>query len=227
MHLNKPMFYSITLCLVSLSLKLSPLCSSLLWVLFIPSKLTLLWMVPYLLIGNVSNPSINRWGLNTFWYRFWYTDKLYALNLNQDRNFTQLINLYLYHGLSMPVNIFYSPFWYKTSLANLQFPSYYRWITTKNKTLGFTTSYRLRVQTTDIYPMKLWILRYNNWILLNLYWFQPNKYKRRRASFRWKPVELTQADVPQAKSRLADRRLKTILQFNFFKSFLTREYYCF
>lgn len=208
-------------------MKPSPSCYLPLWVLFIPSKLTACEHYYFLFIGNVSNPSINRWGLNTFWYRFWYTDKLYALNLNQDRNFTQLVNLYLYHGLSVPVNVFYSPFWYKTNLVNLQLPSYYRWLTTKNKTLGFKTSYRLRVQTTDIYPMKLWILRYNNWILLNLYWFQPNKYKRRRAAFRWKPVELTQADVPKAKTRLAERRLKTLLQFNFFKSFLKRDYYCF
>ena len=36
-------------------------------------------------------------------------------------------------------------------------------------------TYKIRKSTKDIYPMKLWIFKYHNWILINFYWFKPIK----------------------------------------------------
>jgi len=149
------------------------------------------------------------------------------MNVSQDRNFSQLLTIYLHYGLSVPINAYYSPYWYNSNLVNLKTPIYFRWITTKNKTLGFNTVYRLRTKTTDLYPMKLWILKYNNWLILNLYWFQPNKFKRRRLPFRWTPIELTDIKLALKLNNDIRLRLKTLVSYNFLKVLLKKEYYLF
>lgn len=165
--------------------------------------------------------------MNTFWYRFWYSDTNYASNINQDRNFTKLINLYIYYGLSVPHNLFYSNYWYKNSLRTLNLPQYYRHLTLKNRVLGVDTNYRLRNKTTDIYPMKLWILKYDHWIVINFYWFQPNKKKstgKFRSGRQFEAVHLGKQQI-QLKNNL--RKIKTLFSLNLMRLFLKKQYYIF
>ena len=65
-------------------------------------------------LGNMSNPSINRWGLNLFWYRFWYNDTNNSLVIHQDNLINKLILLYMYYGLLYPQNMFINKYWYFT-----------------------------------------------------------------------------------------------------------------
>lgn len=178
-------------------------------------------------MGNVSNPSINRWGVNTLWYHFWYSDNSYSQNLKQDRIIKQLLHDYLHHGLSLPSLIFFSPYWYHTQLRPQNQPGYFRWLTTKNKTLGFKTTYRLRIETIDLFPMKLWILKYNNWVIINFYWFQPNKFKRKQRKFRFRPIESTQTPTNLLVANNTHRRLKSLLTFELFKKLSNPQYYVF
>ena len=178
-------------------------------------------------MGNVSNPSINRWGLNTLWHRFWFKDWGYSSCVNQDRNLSQLIETYLLHGLETPRNFFSNPYWYQTSNVQIKRPTYFRWILTKNKTLGFRTTYRLRVHTTDFYPMKIWILRYSRWLIVNLYWFQPNKYKKRKVQKKWKSAEVTETPHKARIEISVKRRLKTLTTFNVLRKFFSSTYYTF
>lgn len=178
-------------------------------------------------MGNVSNPCINRWGMNTFWYRFWYSDTNYSSNLNQDRNFTKLLNIYIYYGLSVPHNMFYSSYWYKSTLKTLNTPQYYRHISIKNKTLGFTSTYRLRNRTLDLYPMKLWVLKYDHWIIINFYWFQPNKKKKHFRNRRGRQFEAIQLEKQSIVRTNNLRKLKTIFSLNLAQLFLQRQHYIF
>ena len=178
-------------------------------------------------MGNVSNPSINRWGLNTLWHRFWFKDWGYASTVNQDRNINSLVETYLLHGLDIPRYFFFNPYWYNEKVSVIKRPLYFRWIMAKNKTLGFRTMYRLRTQTTDFYPMKIWILRYSRWLIINFYWFQPNKYKRRKVQKRWSSVELTSTPYFKTFDNGLKRRLKTLLSFGFLKKTLNHKYYLF
>lgn len=178
-------------------------------------------------MGNVSNPSINRWGVNTLWYSFWYSDISYSLNLKHDRIIKQLLNDYLHHGLSLPTLIFFSPYWYQTQLIPKNQPGYFRWLTTKNKTLGFKTTYRLRLETIDLFPMKLWILKYNNWVVINFYWFQPNKFKRKQRRFKFRPLEVTSTSFNRYVRDDKRRRLKSLVTFELLKSLSKPRYYLF
>ena len=50
-------------------------------------------------MGNMSNPTINRWGLNLFWYKYWYTDKNYNLNTQIDAAMVYLVHTFLNFGI--------------------------------------------------------------------------------------------------------------------------------
>jgi len=132
----------------------------------------------------MSNPCVNRWGLNTFWQHYWYSDSRYALNLAQDKMFIELIQVYLTYGSKVPENLFWNSYWYKTHSAPSKMPlhKYYRWITIYNETLDSLNTYRLRLDGEEFFQTRVSILRFDSWILLNLYWFQPDKRRKRRMS---------------------------------------------
>lgn len=127
----------------------------------------------------MSNPNINRWGLNLFWYRFWYNDKINALTIHQDDLIEKLILLYLHYGLLYPKNIFIAKYWFfdhdfdfKNFYKNFSL-KYFRTVQYKNKIFKENRLYKLRNKIKNLYFSKLWILRYQNWIIINFYCFQP------------------------------------------------------
>ena len=127
----------------------------------------------------MSNPSINRWGLNLFWYRFWYNDKINALTINQDNLINRLILIYTHFGLLHFKNIFLSKYWF-TNLKTLTTISqndynlkYFRIVEYRNKVLNEYKSYKIRNKMKNLYYSKIWILRYQKWLIINFYCFQP------------------------------------------------------
>ena len=177
-------------------------------------------------MGNMSNPSINRWGINTFWYSFWYSDTRYSENLKQDSLFIKLLNIYLYFGVNVSSNIFSNLYWYSKQSALLQFPLYSRQFVVKNPLLQTQSSYSLRQKTESIYPMKLLLLKYNNWVVINLYWFQPLKKK----NIHLKSKSTNTRDlfmVPESQTMISIRKLKTLFSVNFFTKLNTKLYYKF
>jgi len=131
----------------------------------------------------MSNPCINRWGLNSFWHHYWYSDSTYASNLKQDKIFIDLIQTYLVYGSSTPTSFFWNSYWYKTSAAPSQsiLKDYYRWITVSNTVFQMTNTYRLRIVSEEIFQTRISILRFGAWIVVNFYWFQPDKNKKKRS----------------------------------------------
>lgn len=136
----------------------------------------------------MSNPNINRWGLNLFWNRLWYKDKNYALALHQDNIFAKLIIIYLNYGILYPTNIFAHKFWYfnkffKTKNHFIEHNTkYYRLMSFKNLTMGINELYSVRVKTKNLYTGRVWLFRYQNWLIINFYCFQPIKKKPMKKS---------------------------------------------
>ena len=165
----------------------------------------------------MSNPCINRWGKNLFWYKNWYTDKNYALTLHQDKIFTKLISIYLTYGILHPVNIFTSKRWHFTQITNLQdfrnehTTRYYRAMHFKDLVNDTESTYFVRIKTKDIYETRIWLFRYQNWIIFSFYFFQPQKglnYKRRKKVVRSK--DFNHYFLDNSKDNFALKRLKFI-----------------
>jgi len=130
----------------------------------------------------MGNPVINRLGINQFWYKHWYSDNLYAENLHQDKTFTSLIQLYLNYGLTYNTNFFFHEYWYKNNqktyrlVKNNKISSCRRFFYT-NTALDIDHSYLLKNKTEEYFPMRLWLLKYMNWVIFSVQWFKPIKKK--------------------------------------------------
>ena len=132
----------------------------------------------------MSNPGINRWGLNLFWYNFWYNDKIRQLNIHHDDLINKLIYIYTRFGLFHSKSIFINKYWYldqNLDIINHNHShnlTYFRIVAAKNKVLDEINLLKIRNKTKNIYNSKLWILKYQKWIIINFYCFQPLKAKK-------------------------------------------------
>lgn len=134
----------------------------------------------------MGNPSITRLGVQQFWYNHWYSDKFFSKNLQQDKLFENLIHLYLTYGLNLKENIFLHEYWYnhnktiKSKRLNYSYSTnkiFYRRYFYSNKIVGIEHNFLLRNNSSEFFPLKLWLFKYNNWIICNLNWFKPIKGK--------------------------------------------------
>jgi hypothetical protein len=139
-----------------------------------------------LFIGNMSNPVITRLGTNQFWYKHWYSDKLFAANLHQDKSFEALIKFYLDYGLTFNSNPNVHEYWYNPSfkkyrtenaVTNLRF--YRRYFYT-NDIMSIEHSYFIRHFSGEYFPLRIWVMRYMNWVILCVQWFKPIKKKTKK-----------------------------------------------
>jgi len=186
-------------------------------------------------VGNMSNPSINRWGVNLFWYRLWYTDKNYAAILHQDKIFTELMYIFLHYGLLHPVNLFSHKMWYynkyfKTkNYFNEHVTKYYRIMNFKNVAMGIDSNYSIRTKLKNTYVTKVWLFRYQSWVVINFYCFQPprKKFSKKKHTRRF----LKQVDFymtrPRTPNYLIKRAKMLLLYYSLFSSTSTKGYYAF
>jgi len=129
----------------------------------------------------MSNPTITRLGKTQFWYKYYYSDFSYSNIYKKLYTFENLLNSYLMYGIHSKVNIFYHNFWYKNIFKNkkplntLNSALYFRKYYYAHKTLTIEHSYSIRLKTTEFFTLKLYILKYNNWIITSIQWFKPLK----------------------------------------------------
>ena len=175
----------------------------------------------------MSNPSINRWGLNLFWYRFWYNDKNNALIINQDNLINRLILIYTHFGLLHSKNIFVNKYWFNslnlpsTSSQNEYNLKYFRLIEYRNKVLNEYKSYKIRNKMKNLYYSKIWILRYQKWLIINFYCFQPLSGKNKKKFFKKKSLDFY---LDNSTNCLLTKRYKFFL-FYFLNLFLKNKNY--
>jgi hypothetical protein len=176
----------------------------------------------------MSNPCINRWGLNSFWHHYWYSDYAYSSNLKQDRIFIDLIQTYLAYGSAAPADFFWNRYWYKTNSApaKKQLQDYYRWITVSSSPFQMTNTYRLRIASEEVFQTRISVLRFDSWIIINFYWFQFDKKKKRR-SLRTISRDYTHAENSSTLSHSPLKKLRSLATLSNYSSSLRRDYYNF
>jgi len=131
----------------------------------------------------MGNPTITRLGKTQLWYRKWYNDTSYKSTLKITYSFETLLNHYFNYGLFFHKNFFYHNYWYKNLLLsknNYNFTNkhstlYFRKYYYSHSTLTIEHTYFLRLKTPEYFPLKLYILKYNNWLIASIQWFKPLK----------------------------------------------------
>lgn len=173
-------------------------------------------------MGNMGNPLLNRWGINVFWQHFWYADKYYSKQVQQDILFLKLINTYLYFGLETSKPFFFNNYWYSNLPEIKNQWKYFRFARHKHNLTNTVSTYRVRVGVSDVIPMKIWLLRYNKWLIINAYWFQPIKSKKGSvATFKKHPLD--SYSFHQTQSIKNFKRLKALYTYSYFNKWSKKE----
>lgn len=161
----------------------------------------------------MSNPCINRWGLNAFWHHSWYSDIRYAANLQHDAAVLQLVQIYLAYGSSAHTKFFWNPFWFKKGSKPKALPvkDYYRWTSVYNETLQSLSTYRMRVTNEEVFQTRVNVLKFDAWFIINFYWFQPDKDKKKRAR-RAKLTHYTSSEFSSVRTFSNVTKVKTLLE---------------
>jgi hypothetical protein len=179
----------------------------------------------------MSNPTINRWGLNLFWYRLWYNDKNNALIIHQDNLINKLILIYIHYGLLINTNFFVNKYWYLNykitynALNENWNLKYFRIVEYKNRVSNEEKSYKIRNKLKNIYYSKIWILRYQNWLMVNFYCFQPLTSKKNKKIRKSKEVGFYLSSNKKTKNLTTRYRMFLSYFCNYF--FNTKPYYSF
>lgn len=131
----------------------------------------------------MSNPCASRWGINSFWHNFWYSDSRYAQYVQQDNVIVELIQLYITYGTIQEFRLGPKWFWYKTSSqpTYLSVYRYTRW--TDVPATEHIEGWRgcVRLASPETFQTRVSVLRFSGWILINIYWFLPDKQGNKRA----------------------------------------------
>ena len=137
-------------------------------------------------MGNINNPCINRWGVNSFWSHYWYSDNRYYQFIQQDSMFSTILKTYIHYGSDTPPKFVQDPLWYKNPTDNTKMKLHRdnRWFYVVEKDLGYSFSYIIRNEGSETFESRWVVLRFNKWCVISVSWFQPDKLfnKRRRKS---------------------------------------------
>ena len=134
----------------------------------------------------MGNPTITRLGVNQFWYNHWLSQNDYKASTNQDNINSEFIQNYINHGANFTNNIFMHEYWYSKKYKQLRtlpsrsYMQFYRRHYYSNNVVGIEHSYLIRYTTGEYFPLRTWCLRYNNWLIISIQWFKPDKSKKNR-----------------------------------------------
>lgn len=129
----------------------------------------------------MSNPGANRWGKNLFWQHMWLSDRNYTSILHQNKLFTQLLYIYLSYGILPFVHPFINRRWTPSMGGDVRdfrhnhTARYYRVMYFKDVLNDTEITYFDRTKNKVFYATRIWVLRYQNWLVLNFFYFQPLK----------------------------------------------------
>lgn len=146
-------------------------------------------------------PVITRLGINQFWYRHWFSKKNFQKNSQQDKLFLDLLKLYINYGLSFNNLIFFNSYFFKNTKLNFASNAaelnlkFFRRYFFSNEPLGIEHSYLLRYKTGEYFPIRLWLIRYSNWIMLFFTCFKPVKSKQLLSSRKKKEIQALTSQV--------------------------------
>jgi len=131
----------------------------------------------------MGNPNITRLGKTQIWYKKYYSNLSYSNMIKKCHILEKLLNIFFKYGIYTRNNLFVSNFWYKNTrftsntknfMSNtmlLYFRKYYY----AHQTLTIEHSYFLRLKTPEFFPLRLYILKYNNWLVASVQWLKPLK----------------------------------------------------
>jgi len=173
-----------------------------------------------IVIGNLNYPTLNRWGLNTFWPRLWFSDVNYSSTLHQDSIFEKLIKTYITYGLLLTKPFFLNSYWFVSRSRNVRLAynstitQSFRWSKYVSKSLNIGSVHRFRNSIIDLFFMKVSILRFDKWLILNFYWLRP--YRKKKNVIATRKIKKKFIDLQQTSNSSIKTNLTMVTKLKFF-----------
>lgn len=134
-------------------------------------------------LGNMGFPVITRLGISQFWYKHWCSKSNFFLNTKQDKLIFKLFKIYINYGVTFPTSIFFHEYFFTRKGKSLRNKiifknwKYFRKIFFSCDSLEIEHTYFSRKKTGEFFPLRLWLFRYSDWIILAFSCFKPFKSK--------------------------------------------------
>lgn len=115
-------------------------------------------------MGQISIPSANKSGYSMFWNSMWDSKHNYNIFLKQDVFIKSSLILFFSDYSSDKL------FFFLKNISRNNFKQYKIINFKNNKKINFNSYYKFlrKTNNNDIFFSKLWVLRYQSWIILNI-----------------------------------------------------------
>ena len=104
--------------------------------------------------------------------------------MKQDNIFEEMLIMYLNYALTFTNNVFFHDYFFSKKSKNIRLEplkyalKHYRSFYYSNDILTIEHSFLIRISAGEYFPMRLWKIKYNGWILLLFNCFKPFKLKK-------------------------------------------------
>lgn len=124
-------------------------------------------------MAQIGSVIANRTGNTNYWNSLWWADKSYSVSLHQDILIKHFLPFFYIYGIFFNMHPWQNKKWVfnvtPLPIRNKTFFSkFYRVIVLKNN-LFETTNKLVNNNYKFLHPLKIWILRYQKWLLI--FWF--------------------------------------------------------
>jgi len=126
-------------------------------------------------MGQISIPMSNKVGYSMYWNSMWDNKINYSRSLKEDIYLNKIINLFFEDNVS--TNILKTPKKFQKNQINVKKYNLH----SKSVKIDFVLlKYLNKFNKIKIFPAKLWILKYQRWVILFYFIYLPhfNKYKK-------------------------------------------------
>jgi len=126
-------------------------------------------------MGRISTPILNKVGYSMFWNSMWDNKINYTRSLKEDIYLNRFVNLVFEDNISANTLKFFNKKYLNLNYSLYKIPS-------KVKTEKNLKNYFIKFGKVEFYTSRLWILKYQKWVILYLYIYLPlhNKLKIRK-----------------------------------------------
>ena len=125
-------------------------------------------------MGQVTLPTLNRKGFSSVWENQWDSKLNYTLHLNQDMFLKKFFKLFFRNWISHNEMFFNKKIKFKKFI---RFSKLNKSVTSKKEVQKYLSNYKNKKFTYNV--SKLFLIRYENWLLLYMYIYVPKVWTDR------------------------------------------------
>lgn len=169
-------------------------------------------------MGQISIPMLNKVGYSMYWNSMWDNKVDFSRSLKEDIYLNKFVPLIFSDLISAKI-LKYS----KSSIKKIDI-DYYN-IPTKNKTKHEIYLHLLRSNKLNLYSSKIWILKYQKWLIIFFFVYLPRYNRLKKKLFFSKKIEQYDNSVFNLFAIYKKANIKLNFSYSFYKNQVNKNYF--